>query len=107
MKVEQYQVVIVNLDPSVGSEIKKIRLCAVVSPNEINRQLRTVTVVPVTSQSKAYPTRVPINLQGKTSWAAIGQIRTIDKTRITKVVGILSDDEVAQVKDVIKETFVD
>ena len=57
MKVKQYQVVIVNLDPTVGSEIKKTRPCVVVSPNEINRQLRTVTVAPVTSQSKAYPTR--------------------------------------------------
>ena len=99
--------VIVNLDPTVGSEIKKTRPCVVVSPNEINRQLRTVTVAPVTSQSKAYPTRTPIALQHKISWVAIDQIRTIDKTRVTKIVGTLSEDEVAQIKGIIKETFVD
>lgn len=107
MKVEQYQVVIVNLDPTVGSEIKKTRPCVIVSPNEINRQLRTVTVVPVTSSSKAYPTRVPVSLQRKNSWVAIDQIRTIDKIRITKVVSKLSDNEIAQIKDIIKQTFVD
>ena len=107
MKVKQYQVVIVNLDPTVGSEIKKTRPCVVVSPNEINRQLRTVTVAPVTSQSKAYPTRTLIALQHKISWVAIDQIRTIDKTRVTKIVGTMSEDEVAQIKGIIKETFVD
>lgn len=107
MKLEQYQVVIVNLDPTVGSEIKKTRPCVIVSPNEINRQLRTVTVVPVTSSSKAYPTRVPVSLQRKNSWVVIDQIRTIDKVRVTKVVSKLSDDEIAQIKDIIKQTFVD
>lgn len=107
MEVKQYQVVIVNLDPTVGSEIRKTRPCVVVSPNEMNKYLRTITVVPVTSQSKAYPTRVEINLQGNVSWAVIDQIRTIDKTRIIKVLGELSEDEVEKVKSVIRETFVD
>ena len=107
MKVEQYRVVIVNLDPTIGSEIKKTRPCVIVSPDEINRQLRTVTVVPVTSSSKAYPTRIPVKLQRKNSWIAIDQIRTIDRARITKVTSKLSDDEIARVKNIIKETFVD
>lgn len=107
MKIEQYRIAIVNLDLTVGSEIRKTRSCVIVSPNEINRQLRTVTVVPVTSSSKAYPTRVSVTLQGKNSWVAIDQIRTIDKARITKVVSRLSADEIARIKDIIKETFVD
>ena len=107
MKIAQYQVVIVNLDPTVGSEIQKTRPCVVVSPDELNQYLRTVTIVPVTSQSKAYPTRVPIVLQHRSSWMAIDQIRTIDRRRITKVVSKLSATEIAQTKDIIRETFVD
>jgi mRNA interferase MazF len=107
MEYGQYQVVIVNLDPTVGSEIKKTRPCVIVSPDEMNKYLRTVTIVPVTSQSKVYPTRVEITLQGNQNWAVIDQIRTIDKSRITKTVGSLSDEESSQIKQVLKETFVD
>jgi len=107
MEYGQYQVVIVNLDPTVGSEIKKTRPCVIVSPDEMNKYLRTVTIVPVTSQTKAYPTRVEITLQGNQNWAVIDQIRTIDKSRVTKIVGSLTDEESSQIKQVIKETFVD
>ena len=107
MEYQQYQVVIVNLDPTVGSEIKKTRPCVIVSPDEMNKHLRTVTIAPVTSQSRAYPTRVEITLQGNQNWVVIDQIRTIDKSRITKVVGDLTDEERFQIKQVIKETFVD
>jgi mRNA interferase MazF len=107
MIVKQYQVVIVNLDPTVGSEIQKTRPCIVVSPDEINKHLRTVTIVPVTSQGRTYPTRVEINLNGNKSWAVVDQIRTIDKVRITKGLGLLSDEEIENIKEVIRETFVD
>jgi mRNA interferase MazF len=107
MEYGQYQVVIVNLEPTIGSEIKKTRPCVIVSPNEMNKYLRTVTIVPITSQSKVYPSRVEITLQGNQNWAVIDQIRTIDKSRITKAVGSLTDEESSQIKQVIKETFVD
>lgn len=107
MKIKQYQVVIVNLDPTVGGEIRKTRPCIVLSPNELNKHLKTVTVAPVASQSKNYPTRVPIILRQSTSWVAVDQIRTIDRTRITKAVGKLSGAEISQIKDIIRETFVD
>ncbi len=107
MEYKQYQVVIVNLDPTVGSKIKKTRPCVIVSPDEMNKYLRTVTIVPVISQSKGYPTRVEITLQGNLNWAVIDQIRTIDKSRITKAVGSLTDEESSQIKQVIKEIFVD
>jgi mRNA interferase MazF len=106
MNYEQYQVVIVNLDPTVGSEIKKSRPCMIVSPDEMNRHLRTITIVPITSQSKIYPSRAAIILQGNQNWAVIDQIRTIDKSRIIKNVGRLTE-EIRQVKRVIKEVFVD
>jgi mRNA interferase MazF len=107
MLYQQYQVVIVNLDPTVGSEIKKTRPCVIVSPDEMNKHLRTVTIVPITSQSKVYPTRAEIVLQGDQNWAVIDQIRTIDKSRIIKQVGSLSEDEIIRIKQIIKETFVD
>lgn len=107
MKIEQYQIVIVNLNPTVGSELKKTRPCVVISPNEMNKHLRTVTIAPVTSKSRNYPTRIEFNLQKQKSWIVIDQIRTIDKTRIRKIVGDLSNNEIKKVKSVLKETFVD
>ncbi len=103
----QYDIVIVNLDPTVGSEIKKKRPCLIVSPNEMNKHLATIVVCPITSQSKNYPTRVSFDLEGQENWIVIDQIRTIDQSRVTKTIGNLDDDTIEQVKAVIKETFVD
>jgi mRNA interferase MazF len=103
----QYEVVVVNLDPTIGSEIKKKRLCVIVSPNEMNKHLATIVVCPVTSQSRNYPTRIPFDLEGETNWIVIDQIRTINKSRITKIIGSLDDETIEQVKDIIKETYVD
>ncbi len=103
----QYEIVVVNLDPTIGSEIKKKRPCVIVSPNEMNKYLATIVVCPITSQSKNYPTRVSFDLEGQVNWIVIDQIRTIDKSRITKTIGHLSDETIEQVKNVIKETYVD
>jgi mRNA interferase MazF len=103
----QYQIVIVNLDPTVGSEIKKKRPCVIVSPNEMNKHLATVVVCPITSQSKNYPTRVHFELEGDTNWVVIDQIRTIDKSRVMKAIGYLDDDAILQVKKCIREAYVD
>ncbi len=107
LDIEQYQVVIVNLDPTVGSEIKKTRPCVVLSPDEMNRQLRTVIIAPLTSTSKNYPTRVPVRLRKQKSWAVLDQIRTIDRRRIIKSAESLKDGEVEQIKSVIREMLVD
>jgi len=107
MIIDQYNIVLVNLDPTIGSEIKKTRPCLVISPNEINHNLRTVTIAPLTSTSKAYPTRVLINHNKKESWAVLDQIRTIDKARVIKRLGVISSREISGIKRVIKETFVD
>jgi mRNA interferase MazF len=104
---EYLQYAIVNLDPTVGSEIKKKRPCLIVSPNEMNQHLATIVVCPITSQSKNYPTRVRFELEGEANWIVIEQIRTIDKSRITKTIGHLDDETIAQVKEVVREAYVD
>lgn len=103
----QYDIVIVNLDPTIGSEIKKKRPCLIVSPNEMNKHLSTLVVCPITSQSKNYPTRISFYLENQENWIVIDQIRTIDKSRITKKIRPLEDDLIKKVKEVIKETYVD
>ena len=107
MEVKQYHIVLVNLDPTLGSEIQKTRPCVIVSPNEINDNLRTVVIAPMTSTSRKYPTRVKIKHNTKEGWVVIDQIRTIDKIRIVKKLGSLSEKETQECKRVIRETFVD
>jgi len=107
MEIKQYQIIIVNLDPTVGSEIQKTRPCLVISPNELNKYLRTITVAPITSKSKDYPTRIKFLLEENENWIAIDQLRTIDISRIVKIIGELNTREVKKVKAIIKETFVD
>lgn len=107
MNYKQYQVVIVNLDPTVGSEIKKTRPCVILSPDELHNNLKTVTIAPLTSTSKAYPTRIKINFQNKDGWVVLDQIRTIDKVRIVRASGKITASEILQIKQILKETFVD
>ena len=107
MEIRQYDIVLVNLDPTIGSEIKKTRPCTVISPNEMNQFLHTVVIAPMTSQAKLFPTRVKVNHDNKNGWVAIDQIRTIDKQRIVKIIDNLSIREIEKLKSVIRETFVD
>ena len=107
MEVKQYQIVLVNLDPTLGSEIQKTRPCVIISPNEINDNLRTVVIVPMTSASRKYPTRVKVRHNSQEGWVVIDQIRTIDKIRIIKKVGSLTEKEILECKRVIRETFID
>ena len=105
--INQYDVVLVNLDPTMGSEMKKTRPCVVLSPNEMNKYLLTIVIAPMTSSSKNYPTRIKVVQNGQEGWVVIDQIRTIDKNRIIKRFETLTNKEIEQVKNVIKETFVD
>ena len=107
MEIKQYQIIIVNLDPTVGSEIKKTRPCIVLSPDEMNKHLRTIIIAPVTSKSGDYMTRVKFVLEGNDNWIAIDQIQTIELTRIIKIIGELELKEIKKVRLIIKETFVD
>lgn len=105
--INQYDVVLVNLDPTMGSEMKKTRPCVVLSPNEMNKYLQTIVIAPMTSSSKNYPTRIKVVQNGREGWVVIDQIRTIDRNRIVKRFETLTNKEIEQVKNVIKETFVD
>jgi mRNA interferase MazF len=106
MELNQYSIVLVNLDPTLGSEMKKTRPCVIISPDEMNKHLQTIVIAPMTSTSKNYPTRVSLTIQNKKSWIVLDQIRTIDRKRIVKILGGLKEKEIYQVKSVIHETFV-
>ena len=106
-QVNQYDIVLVNLDPTIGSEMKKTRPCVVLSPDEMNKYLQTIVIAPLTGSSKPYPTRVEVKHKATKGWIAIDQIRTINRMRIVKYFEPLTDNEIAKVKNVIQETFVD
>ena len=107
MEINQYQIILVNLDPTLGSEIKKTRPCVVISPNEMNKFLNTVVIAPMTTSSKNYPTRIEVRHDSKIGWIVLDQIRTIDKQRIIKDLGRLTKSEINKLKSVLKETYID
>lgn len=91
----------------MGSEKKKTKPCVVLSPNKMNKYLQTIVIAPMTSSSKNYPTRIKVVQNGQEGWVVIDQIRTIDRNRIIKRFETVTNKEIEQVKNVIKETFVD
>ena len=107
MEIKQYELVLVNLDPTIGIEMKKTRPCVVISPNEMNKYLQTIVVAPLTSSSKPYPTRVEIKQTKTKGWVVLDQIRTVDRSRIVKKLGNLTKSEIDAVKAVIMETYVE
>ncbi len=107
MEVNQYQIVLVNLDPTLGSEIKKTRPCLIISPNEMNKYLQTIVVAPMTTTSRPYPTRVEVKHNKTKGWVVLDQIRCVDRSRIVKKYENLTEKEIARVKAVIQETYVE
>ena len=107
MELTQYEIVLVNLDPTIGSEMQKTRPAVIISPNEMNMYLNTVVIAPMTSSSKPYPTRVEIKNNKSKGWVVLDQIRTIDRKRITKKLGRITAKEIATIKIILKETFID
>ncbi len=107
MELKQYQIILVNLDPTIGAEIKKTRPCVIISPDELNKYLQTIIIAPMTSQSRSYPTRIEVKHDHKKGWVVLDQIRTIDKQRVIKILDMLSEKEINQVKMTIKELLVD
>ncbi|MBU7007380.1 type II toxin-antitoxin system PemK/MazF family toxin [Phosphitispora fastidiosa] len=107
MVVHQYEIFWVNLDPTMGSEIKKTRPCLIISPDEMNRHLNTVLAAPMTTKTKNYPTRIKVNFAGKTGWIALDQIRCIDKIRLVNKAEELDQDTITLVKNKIMEMLVE
>jgi mRNA interferase MazF len=105
--MEQYEIYLIALDPTVGHEIKKTRPCVIISPNEMNDNIGTVIIAPMTTKSHEYPSRVAIKFMKKEGWIMLDQIRCIDKSRLVKKLGILDEKDSRKVKEIIKEMFVD
>jgi mRNA interferase MazF len=105
MVVKRFDVYLINLDPTIGAEIQKTRPCVVVSPDEMNRHIATVIVAPMTTQGKAYPTRVACQFEGKVGFVVLDQLRTVDKVRLGKRLGCLSESEQASVLAKLGEMF--
>lgn len=106
MRINQYEIVLVNLEPTIGSEINKTRPCLVISPDEMNHFLRTIVIAPITSNLKRYPTRIRVVNESVKGMVAIDQIRTIDKLSIIKIIGNLESEKIDLVKKTIEETYV-
>jgi len=107
MEIVQYHIYLVNLDPTVGHEIQKTRPCLVISPDEMNQNVQTVIIAPMTTKSHKYPTRISVTIQNKKGWIVLDQIRTIDNKRILKKIGKINTETIKEVKSVIKEMLVD
>ena len=105
MGVSRFDVFLVNLDPTVGSEIRESRPCVVVSPDEMNRYVRTVVVAPLTTSGRPYPSRVQTLFAGKNGQVVIDQLRTVDKARLAKPLGALDPREAATVLEVLRDFF--
>lgn len=108
--MKRFNLHIVNLDPTVGAEIKKKRPCLIVSPDEINTYLQTVIIVPLTSTQRNLPTRILIKATPQSglsndSYAVLDQLKTVDKSRLSAPIGEISDDEKHAVSDILKEMF--
>lgn len=105
MVVQRFDIFLVNLDPTIGSEIQKTRPCVVISPDEMNKYIDTVIVAPMTTKGQSYPTRVPCQFQSKDGQIVLDQIRTVDKTRLVKRLGQISSDEQKAVLETLAEMF--
>lgn len=106
--VRRFEVHLISLDPSrqlSGSEIRKTRPCVIISPDEMNRHIRTVIIAPMTSIVKNYPTRVTTTFQGKKGQIVLDQIRTVDKRRLMRKIGSISSSAEEKVLNVLQEMF--
>jgi mRNA interferase MazF len=104
--VKQYDVYLVILDPTIGSEIKKTRPCVIVSPDEMNQYLDTIIIAPLTSKIHGYPTRIPVTVKNKKGEIVLDQIRSIDKRRLLHRIDHLTDRVIRQIKNIIQEMLV-
>jgi mRNA interferase MazF len=102
---KRFDIYLVALDPTIGSEIKKTRPCLIISPDEMNRYAATVIVAPMTTKGRGYPTRVPCRFQGKTGQVVLDQLRTVDRSRLLNRLGRLAPKVQGEVLGVLGEMF--
>ncbi len=103
--VNRFDVFLVSLDPTIGAEIQKMRPCVVISPDQMNRNMRTVLIAPMTSKGRDYPMRVACQFENKPGEIILDQIRCVDKRRLIKRLGEISDAEGRSVLKVLAEIF--
>ena len=103
--VKRFDVYLVNIDPTVGSEIKKTRPCLVISPDEINRNIKAVIIAPMTSTQKEYPTRVSCTFRKKNGQIVLDQLRTIDRARLIKKLGTIDSKDQLEVISTLQQLF--
>ena len=101
----RFDVFLISLDPTRGSEIRKTRPCLVISPDEMNDHIRTVIVAPMTTKGRRYPTRVSCTFQGKRGQVVLDQIRTVDTSRLVRRLGTISKATQTKVLDTLQEMF--
>ena len=103
--ISRFDVYLVNLDPTIGHEVRKTRPCLIVSPDEMNQYIGTVIVAPMTTKGRDYPTRVNLTFQGKKGQIVLDQIRTIDKIRLIKRLGKIDKNTAQKVLEILAEMF--
>ena len=104
-QVRRFDIYLVSLDPTLGSEYRKTRPCVVVSPDELNRRVATIIIAPMTTVSRSYPTRIACRFEDKDGQVVLDQLRTMDKTRLVRRLGRLTDEEQKAVLAGLAELF--
>lgn len=107
MIIKQYHIYLINLDPTIGHKIKKTRPCIVISPDEMNNNISTIIIAPMTTKSHSYPTRVQLKFQNKTGYIVLDQIRTIDKRRIIRELGTVNKSIIKKIKSILHEMLIE
>ncbi len=103
--VSRFEVYLVNLEPTVGAEIQKIRPCVIVSPDEMNDHIQTVIIAPMTTKTRQFPSRVACQFENKAAFVVLDQLRTLDKIRLGKYLGKLELQTQAEILGVLREMF--
>jgi mRNA interferase MazF len=107
MVIKQYDLFLISLDPTIGHEIKKVRPCVIISPNEMNNNISTIIIAPMATRSHSYPTRIPIKFEGKKGWVVLDQLRVLDKKRFVRKLGKLNKETILKIKRVLQEMLVE
>ncbi|MEJ1967240.1 MAG: type II toxin-antitoxin system PemK/MazF family toxin [Rhizomicrobium sp.] len=105
VRPSRFEIHLVALDPAVGAEMQKTRPCVVVSPDESNHRIRTVVIVPLTSEPKGFPGRIRLRFQNRDGEVGIDQLRAVDKSRLLRRIGTVKGDDARRISDALVDFF--
>jgi mRNA interferase MazF len=103
--IRRFEVYLINLDPTIGKEIKKTRPCLIISPDDMNKYISTIIIAPMTTKGRNYPTRIPCQFDGKDGQIVLDQIRTVDKIRIIRKLGKINTSTQKEILTALTELF--